>query len=107
MDWIKMNIEVYSTFQIDRACRLDRVDQAFQKWNRILSNYPQTEAILPLIPYQTLDGEMKLYQINRQFLFGVFLVRRSLVKDLEDNAGLDIAEDIIAENSRLVLPVFK
>lgn len=97
-------VELDNNYIKGRAIFLDKVDRDFRTIDKILGRerHPKAGAFLP---YRDVKDKSRELWVNRQFHFGMYLIRRSLVKDLEDAGKREVVEAVFETNSRLAVPV--
>ena len=96
-------IRTYTSDQVYAAQRLEKIDRDFLRIDRILKESSDETVILPSYGMSTLF----FYEVDRQTLFGHWLIRRSLIRDLEESGAEEVARDIIDQNRRLVSFIFR
>lgn len=65
-------------FQQDRVYKLERITEEFMVIDRLLRESGRSSILLPFDP----ADENKMYEITPRVLFGMYLVKISLMKDL-------------------------
>ena len=87
----------FTPYQIDRSITLNRVDRLLRRVDEALSvSEPQT------FTHTDLAGVSTDTRVNRQFAFGMYKVRKSLIVDLVREGCRDVAEDILMNNDNVI-----